>query len=80
MLENFDILVQIAEKFRPHVLGDLELTAPVPSSVSNLTSSLPDKETLWKAYVCSGETSLIALPSILALNASHLPIIFNLFR
>ncbi len=60
MLENFDILIQIAEKFRPHVLGDLELTAPVPSSVSNLTSSLPDKETLWKAYVCSGEIILIA--------------------
>ncbi len=80
MLEHFDILVQLAENFRPHVLGDSELTASAPSAVSNLTSSLPDKETLWKAYVCSGETSLIALPSIEALNASHLPIIFNFFR
>lgn len=53
MLENFVALFNIAEHFKPFLLGD-EPTAVKIADPPRQRDSAPSIETIWRAYVCSG--------------------------
>uniref|UniRef100_A0A5K3G3K8 Protein kinase domain-containing protein n=1 Tax=Mesocestoides corti TaxID=53468 RepID=A0A5K3G3K8_MESCO len=52
MLENFLAIFDIAEYFKPRLLGNVDECGGVPELAAS--GSSPKIETIWKAYVCSG--------------------------
>ena len=54
MLEHFTILFDIAEYFKPSLLGEEGASFEASNVSTSEETSVPTIETLWQAYVCSG--------------------------